>query len=206
MTTPRTQNITSAFRKCVQTDAWSFWEGMDWYAIRRTECQILDPENPVKAAAIIAVLSPMQNWDVNLRMAKLVYSGESARGLGANVAKADAIMAGAIPESVVKGPKVTSFWQNIAYPNDATPVTVDRHAIDIACGKVLSDDERAFTIRGKDGYAKVATMYRRAAEILSKEYGREILPQQVQAVTWIYWRKNVAAPVKAEKRKRRAKV
>jgi hypothetical protein len=31
-------------------------------------------------------------------------------------------------------------------------------------------------------------MYRRAAAILSKEYGVLILPQQVQAVTWVSWR------------------
>lgn len=197
MTTPQTRNITRAFRECVATDAWSFHEGMIWYAVRRQESEKLDPDNPARAAAIIAVLSPRLEWSLNLQMAKSVYAGRPARGLGANIAKAHAIYSGAVPESVVKGPKVTSFWRNIVSPDDATPVTVDRHAIDIACGKAQSDSERSLALRA-NGYLDIAEMYRRAAKILSKEYGQTILPQQVQAVTWIWWRKNKTAKRKAK--------
>jgi hypothetical protein len=185
MTTPRVQNVTRVFRNASQTDTIS---GMDWYARARRLAVLLDPEQPERSAGIIAVMSPLLSWPQNVRQAKRVYAGKGARGLSKNVAKAAAIYNGAIPEDIVSGPKVTSFFTNILYPENGTPVTIDRHAIDIACGKVLNDTDRAMVIKGKAGYARIAGMYRRAAEILSAEFGAPILPQQVQAVTWVSWR------------------
>lgn len=190
MTTPRVQNITRCFRKASQADTLS---GMDWYARARRLATDLDPQNPARAAGVIAALSPMMSWPMNVRQAKNVYSGIGAKGLLKNVAKAHAIHAGAEPLSILGGEKVRSFFLNIVFPENGTPVTVDRHAIDIACGKVQSDSERALAIRGKKGYQNIAAMYRRAAEILSEEYGVLILPQQVQAVTWVSWRNTMAA-------------
>ena len=185
MTTPRVQNITRCFRAASTADVLS---GMDWYARARRLATELDPQNPARAAGVIAAMSPMMAWPQNVRQARNVYSGIGAKGLSKNVAKAHAIHNGAEPLSILGGEKVRSFFLNIVFPENGTPVTIDRHAIDIACGKVQSDSERALAIRGKAGYQNVAQMYRRAAEILSKEYGVPILPQQVQAVTWVSWR------------------
>lgn len=185
MTTPRVQNITRAFRAASQADTLS---GMDWYARARRLSEKLDPENPSRAAGVIAAMSPLMSWPQNVKQAQNVYAGIGAKGLSKNVAKAHAIYAGGNPEEILGGSKVRSFFTNIMYPENGTPVTVDRHAIDIACGKVQSDTERNSVIKGKAGYQKIADMYRRAAVILSKEYGVPILPQQVQAVTWVSWR------------------
>lgn len=185
MTTARVQNITRCFRRASQRDTLS---GMDWYARARRLALDLDPQNPARAAGVIAAMSPLMSWPQNVRQAKNVYSGVGAKGLSRNVAKAHAIHNGAEPLSILGGEKVRSFFLNIVFPENGTPVTIDRHAIDIACGKVQSDAERSKVIRGKAGYATVAEMYRRAAAILSKEYGVPILPQQVQAVTWVSWR------------------
>lgn len=183
--TPRVQNITRVFRQASQADTLS---GMDWYARARRLSENLDPENPARAAGVIAAMSPLMSWPQNVKQAQNVYAGIGAKGLSRNVAKAHAIYNGAFPEETLGGAKVRSFFSNIMYPENGTPVTVDRHAIDIACGKVQNDIERSAVIRGKAGYQKVADLYRRAAVILSKEYGIPILPQQVQAVTWVSWR------------------
>lgn len=185
MTTARVQNITRCFRAASQADTLS---GMDWYARARRLAIELDPNCPHRAAGVIAAMSPLMSWPQNVRQAKNVYSGIGAKGLSKNVAKAHAIYNGGDPLDILGGEKVTSFYMNIIAPNNATPVTIDRHAIDIACGKVQNDADRNKIIRGKAGYQTIASMYRRAAEILSKEYGVLILPQQVQAVTWVSWR------------------
>lgn len=182
---PRTQNITRVFRNASKADTLF---GMDWYMRARRLAEDLDPARPRQAAGVIAALSPLTSWPLNVRNAQDVYSGLRARTLTKNAEKADAIYHGADPLDILGGEKVVSFFWNIIAPNNATPVTIDRHAIDIACGRVQSDSERAIAIRGKSGYQIVAGMYRRASEILSKEYNVAILPQQVQAVTWVSWR------------------
>jgi hypothetical protein len=67
-------------------------------------------------------------------------------------------------------------------------VTIDRHAIDVACGVVQSDTDRALAIRGKAGYRKIADMYVEAASIIGG-----ITPAQLQAIVWVYWRRSVIA-------------
>ena len=202
---PRVQNITAAFRAASTSER---AEGINWYGRALNLATELDPADPARGAAVIAVLSPMLSWPRNMLLARQAYAMSAgyvgvgnpfaspemqALNLGClkkNATKAFRILAGIPAETVVSGEKVTSFYSNIL--GVAENVTVDRHAIDIACGKPLSDAERSKVIGGKAGYDNVAAMYRRAAEILSSEMKFYITPAQVQAVTWVYWRRNKA--------------
>lgn len=205
-TKPATRNIVAAFNAASAEDK---SQGITWYPQAMSLARELDPDNPMRAAAVLAVLSPRSSWRINQRLARYAYGLHSFSPVGrahplftpetlaismpttkTNAAKAMRILAGDLVENNVRGDKVTRFFANIC--GDYKNVTVDRHAIDIACGTVLSDRERSNVIAGKDGYARVARLYVRAARELSKQLGVYITPPQVQAVTWVYWRKNHA--------------
>jgi hypothetical protein len=203
----RTQNVTKAFRAASTADR---ADGVTWYPRARALARELDPADPVRGAAVIAVLSPMLAWPRNVKLAREAYAimrpylgtvhpfaspAMLASRLGClrgSATKAFRILAGEAPENVVGGQKVTSFFNNIVDPAADPGVTVDRHAIDIAFGKVMSDDERSKAIAGKNGYDNLAKLYKNASKVLSKELGVYITPNQVQAVTWVYWRRNMA--------------
>lgn len=173
-------NILDVWRKATpeQMDA-----GMNWYSTARNAALELDPNNVQRAAGIIAALSPMVKWDRNLEMARFVYRNGHANGLGlgGNCRKAEAIFAGNEPLDILGGDKVRAFYMTIADPANAELVVVDRHAFDIALGKIHSDAERKI---GKRVYRELSQAYRNAATIA------EVFPSQMQAVTWITHRAN----------------
>lgn len=172
-----------------------------------------------KAAAVIAVLSPRLAWRKNVEYAKLAYMvyndlpwlggapdvdpgvdeayfAGMIPTLNANARKAYRILNGEAPEDVVRGDKVTAFYWTIVDPTDVRSVVVDRHAVDIAFGEVLTDDTRP-TMKGA-AYVYVATLYQRAAEIISRELNEVWTPARVQATTWTYWRRERAAAYHGE--------
>ena len=120
----------------------------------------------------------MVKWDRNLAMAQFVYENGHANGLGlgGNCRKAELIFAGNDPLDVLGGDKVRSFYMTIVDPINAELVVVDRHAYDIAFGNVYSDAERKI---GKRMYRELSKAYRDAATIAN------VLPSQMQAVTWV---------------------
>lgn len=188
--TPRTRNITSAYRAASTDDR---VQGRGWYATARAIAESLDPRDPTRAAAVIAVLSPRLSWRKNVEAAQDAYAGRPLRVLGRNAEKARLLLAGADPEDVVSGPKTRAFWRTITDPTDPRAVVVDRHAVDVAVGRVLGDAARGALLGKTGGYDSVADAYRRAARILSREYGTALSPAEIQATTWLYWRRERAA-------------
>lgn len=188
--TPSTRNITKVFR---QTTADDRIAGLSWYATAREVAAALDPADPVRGAAVLAVLSPRTSWPQNVKLAQDAYAGRKVGALGANVRKAAAILAGADPEDVVTGAKVRAFWRTIVDPSDPRAVVVDRHAFDVACDQVTDDATRGRYLGRKGKYDELADLYRRAAKIISRETGQTWTPAAVQAATWTYWRRERAA-------------
>lgn len=188
--TPHTRNVTSAYRAASTDDR---VQGRSWYATARAVAESLDPADPSRAAAVLAVLSPRLSWRKNVEAAQDAYAGRPLRVLGRNAEKARLLLAGADPEDVVRGPKTRAFWRTIADPTDPRAVVVDRHAVSVAVGRNLDDAERGALLGKTDGYDSVADAYRRAARILSREYGTALSPAEVQATTWLYWRRERAA-------------
>jgi len=174
-----------------EADYHTFNAGLDWYADAMEFCEMLDPDNPRRAAGIMAALSPMKSWKANKNLARRFYQGYRDGTFKTNIVKATRIYNGEDPLDVLpKGKKTYNFYLNIA--GDASAVTLDRHAIDIACGMTMSDDERAIYFRSKSHLADITEAYRRAAKIASKEFNLDIHPYQIQAITWVHWRQYYA--------------
>lgn len=187
MHTPYAVNILSVFDKC---SAETIESGRSWYDNAKSFAKSLDPENHHRAAGIIAALSPMTAWPQNQKLAQTVYRGEYPRCLSRNAEKALAIYNGGEPLSVLSGPKVRAFYANIVGLDGAITVTIDRHAIDIAMGRVCSDSERGTVSRGKR-YAELANAYIDATERLNARLTEPLTPSQLQAIVWVHWRQNV---------------
>lgn len=163
-------------------------EGRSWYSTARDVAVSLDPKDPVRAAAVLAVLSPRLNWTKNVELAGDAYAGHPLKCLKANADKAERILNGAEPDDVVSGPKVRAFWHAIVDPTDARAIVIDRHAIDVAFGEVMDDERRGKILGRKGAYDDVAQRYVYAAELLSEVYGT-MTPVEVQATTWVAWRR-----------------
>jgi len=187
--TPSTRNITKIFRQTTTDDRIA---GLSWYATAREVATQLDPADPARAAAVLAVLSPRTSWPLNVRLAQDAYAGRKVGALGANVRKVQRILSGEDPADVVTGDKVRAFWLTIVDPSDARAVVVDRHAFDVACDRVTDDKTRGAYLGRVGKYAELADLYRRAAKIISRETGQTWTPAAVQATTWVYWRRERA--------------
>jgi hypothetical protein len=91
---------------------------------------------------------------------------------------------------VLGGKKVRSFYFNIIGSGSDEAVTIDRHAIAVCEGRVIPEKElKAFF--GVKRNRQYVSEYKSAAKILSKEYG-PLTAAQVQAIVWVYWRRNHA--------------
>lgn len=90
-----------------------------------------------------------------------------------------------------KSLKVRAFGELIAHGGQPDPehpmVVIDRHAAGVARGVRFTDED--YNIEGPSSSVKKFTAYsnayRAAARQLSKEEGREVTPEEVQATTWL---------------------
>ena len=123
-------------------------------------------------------------WDVTRTSLHVVNRFGQLRGF-AGAANFEALLA----DPIFQG----AFWRTIADPTDPRAVVIDRHAIDIATGRVLGDKVRGLLLSRAGAYDEVCDAYRRAARILSREFGTDLSPAAVQATTWVHWRREYAA-------------
>lgn len=189
---PSAADILAVFEQATPAD---YSEGMEWYIAAHNWCraQAKGRSHLIRRnAGIVAALSPMNGWNnnkakaqelISLRARIIVEKGKpNGIGLGDNVAKAIAIYNGADPLDVLSGNKVRAFYSTILDPFGTPPVTVDRHAFDIALGQRTNDKARG--ILGRKGvYEAFANAYVEAATIAG------IGNAEMQAVTWVAWRR-----------------
>jgi hypothetical protein len=155
--------------------------GVNWYPTAHAAA--LEMSNLETGAGVIAALSPMMGWDRNVMLAYRAFEQGFADGcLKGNARKADAIMAGNAPLDILGGAKVRSFYANIVNPLGAD-VTIDRHAFDIVAGRYTTDKEKG-RLSNKGVYEWHAEAYRLAGIELGGLTGA-----QVQAITWVAWRR-----------------
>lgn len=182
MSRPTTPQVLRVYRAA---DAAQLAEGLRWYHNAHAVAQTLDPDRPGRAAGVIAALSPRLSWPRNLELAGRAYADGRASGtLGMSCRAADAVLSGADPLDVLRGPKVRAFYSLILDPGDPLTVCIDRHAVDVATGQRLTDAARSavWPLERRGLYEVFARCYRRAAGVLG------VSPWQVQAVTWLTWR------------------
>ncbi len=160
-------------------------EGMEWYQTAHEVAIDIAHRNSIsvmQAAGVLAAYSPMTGWIENIRLAS--HNVESYPDIGGHTSsvcgKVESILQGEIPTRVLGGKKVRSFYRNILYPDRPGPVTVDRHAIDLLCGKRGSDSR---ILERVGVYTYATACFRGAARIAG------IMPHQAQAIAWVHWRK-----------------
>lgn len=164
-------------------------DGLTWYATANDISQLVgeltfgrqDAHATIKGAAIVAALSPQVDWDTNVNRAISFARGEEIAGLSDGIGKARRIADnGENPALVLGGRKVRSFWHNICGNSNA--VTIDRHAVAIAVGRPVGD-AYAKCLERLGCYQQIAAAYRTVARRL------DLQPCQVQAITWLAWRR-----------------
>ena len=134
-------------------------------------------------AQCVAILSPQVDWDTNKRNAVLIATTldtdisifASAKQKNQAV---DALMnVYRIPETAQK---IFSFADNIANP-ESLRVTVDRHAVGVALNDKSADRLRVTSKR----YRELQAAYQDVARL------NGLMPYQVQAITWLTYKRTV---------------
>lgn len=171
-------------------------DGLEWYAEANKYCKELAGRFNIsiqQAAGIIAVFSPQAGWTENKRYAVsfLINPKNRLRSLVQDI-KAKKILKLKSEADIYHAQSITgqafktkSFYLNILNPDISTDATIDRHAIAVC----TQSPENTFALP-KD-YAKYteiqynffASCYVKAAAKL------DILPHQLQAITWIVYRR-----------------
>ncbi len=155
-------------------------EGAGWYLEAHKTAGTIAASHGLRTeqvCGVIAALSPQMSWHANVSEAiRLIRTG-TAHHTVANRTKAERILAGEHPETVLGGFKVRSFFDNLADPHGSDAVTVDRHALDIATG-CAHGSPLVRALEREAGYNAVADAYRTVADALG------VRPHAVQAATW----------------------
>lgn len=161
--------------------------GKAWYPDTNRLCQRIADQYglPVQhVAGILAALSPVCAWEFNvLGMYSLIKTGympNVASTYPANIKKAERILAGENPASVLGGDKVKSFYACILRPHGLA-VCIDRHTGAIATGEKWGKRKS----QCKPLYREVRKAYQAVARHLKQSVS------VVQATTWLVKREEL---------------
>jgi hypothetical protein len=173
--------------------------GRRWYAdARDIACQIAaDLSLSVETvASVIAALSPNNRWERNVVDARQLCTAFSLGGaddaaqiktatFNANKTKALRILSGAAPLTVLSGLKVRAFYACIM--GDSAAVCIDGHAYSVWQGERIPTTQTPKI--SPRLYSAIAADYSLAARIVSDVTGCHYSGAQLQAVTWVAWRR-----------------
>lgn len=182
-----THNILNLTDKTTQVE-WD--EGLEWYRLRNHEFP-----TPT-AAGVVAALSPNNSWKMNQKQARQALAERSTENIGHTSLckrRAQAIMDGSSPYTILGGNKTRNFFRNIYEPDRPGPVTVDRHAYAIALGidpkEARSNPPNYKKLYNKGQYRAVQGAFNTAGRVLN------ITGAQIQAITWLTHRRISGADV-----------
>lgn len=167
--------------------------GIAWYPEAREFAVRLSQAYGVRletVTRVIAALSPNSEWTRNKKDAREIiaywrYGREAGKpfprlsAYRRNVQKAIDILEGDL--EALKGNKVCAFAENILQPEVSDNVTVDGHALAIACATRVN--LKSIPKINDSEYARFSRVYRETAESLG------LRPLQLQAVTWLVWKR-----------------
>lgn len=179
------ENIIQVFRNCTEGD---IHDGLNWYPRANLIARQIAENNAIVGAGVIAALSPNLNWDINVSLAREILKTKIYTGHYRNtLEKAKRIINGENPLTVLHGWKTVNFYDCILNSGNTNSVCIDRHAIAICLGRPATDRERRelrATNSGLQKYNRYADAYRSVSLELN------IKPSQLQAITWVSWRRN----------------
>lgn len=178
MTLTYSENITAVYGRALDSEREA---GMRWYNDAHMLALELSPNDVWRGAGVIAALSPLKTWELNVRYARNAFlTGVCAGNMPMHNAIAQRILDGEHPLDVMRGDKTRNFATAIATNGTSDVATIDRHAHDIAMAEVFTDKTRKI---GKRIYRAMADAYSISAE------NAGITVNQMQAITWITWRR-----------------
>ena len=197
-----TRNISGMLQLASQADILA---GIEWYAralrFARMLVQAYDGLTLGQAVGVIAALSPNNKWTRNCvdaeAMIKAWHMGADPMGVkvctfNPNKAKAAAILALTADDletdtiaEILNGRKVVAFYRSIMGDPDA--VCVDGHAYAVWIGERIPTTQTPSI--GVKLYADIARAYQLVAKRSFNLCGVTLSPTQVQAVTWVTYRR-----------------
>jgi len=197
-----TRNISGMLQLASQADILA---GIEWYAralrFARMLVQAYDGLTLGQAVGVIAALSPNNKWTRNCTdaeaMIKAWHMGADPLSVkvctfNPNKAKAAAILALTADDlltdtiaEILKGRKVVAFYRSIMGDPDA--VCVDGHAYAVWIGERIPTTQTPSL--GVKLYADIARAYQLVAKRSFNLCGVTLSPTQVQAVTWVTYRR-----------------
>jgi hypothetical protein len=178
-------------------------QGCSWYQraydLGVSFCRAYDGLTLGQAIGVIAALSPNNKWARNVAdaeaMIKLWHAGTDPRTArvctyNTNKDKAARILELESPDDeaiqkILSGQKVVAFYRCIAGYRDT--VCVDGHAFAIFMGERIPTTQTPSI--GKALYAAITRSYILASERSFEACGHHLTPAQVQAVTWVTYRR-----------------
>ena len=174
--------------------------GIAWYAEAYEECRRIAENNGIAvhiAVAVVAALSPNNRWTTNITNAHdLIDAFVNDRDMdsvsvctySAMKRKAWDILVTAVRPGEMKahlnGRKIVCFYENIMGEDTCT---IDGHARNIAYNERVNLTDNKTSIGVKE-YANLQEAYRQAAKRCTVN-GRKFKAYELQAVTWVTWRK-----------------
>lgn len=161
----------------------------NWYVSANFFAQSLANKYDVPlsvACGVIASLSPLKSWTENKIIAEgFLHNGkgkhtvafiEKARQIKASNGDVETIAL------ILNGNKTISFFINILEPHQQNFVTIDRHALSIALGRnILENEGKGITFNQYQFFAN-------AYNVAGVKAG--ISPVLMQSITWETWREN----------------
>lgn len=177
-------------------------EGAEWYARAMAAAQTINQGVDLgskRIAGVIAALSPNNRWERNVidaeKVCKVYVNGDiddvrqvKVCTYGKMLDKAIKVLECNYVEdipNILNGQKIRAFYECIIGKSDA--VVIDGHAYSIWIGERLN--MKQVPNIGKKLYANIVADYIEATEIINSKFNANLKPYQVQAITWVAWRR-----------------
>jgi hypothetical protein len=144
-----------------------------------------------KVTGVFAALSPNNDEDGNYLDLKAMVDWYLAggrddlpkiRSYPLNREKAKKILLGRDPIDILKGNKVRSYYLNCFGPVDPEPVCIDGHMVSVWLG-------RRILLRSKEATITTTRYNMVAEDIRFAAKSEGILPNQMQAICWLTWKR-----------------
>jgi hypothetical protein len=178
--------------------------GAQWYHNAYMVCVTLGEKYgfcPNTVAGVIAALSPNNKWERNVEDAEamlraycydLPWDSVSVCSYSANKDKAQTIIEMMLDSDdlitkVLRGNKTIAFYHCIAKDGNSDTPCIDGHAYNVWNGSVTN--LKAVPAMSDKTFAMIQDAYRDAAKLISSVTEKYHSAAQVQAITWVAYRR-----------------
>ena len=199
-----TQHIDSIIAMYFSSSKVDRVKGKSWYSSAYSiACTLGKKYNCTSntASAVISALSPSNKWNRNVEDAEMMLRANAydldlteckPSTYGNQKLKAIAIIEGNVSDDetlkgILNGQKTKSFYANISTNGKTDDCTIDGHSYNVWNGTVTNlNDVPGMTPKT---YRMIQDDYRTAAKIISEIEGETLKASEIQAITWVAYRR-----------------